>query len=652
MPKKNTNIINPKKKKWNNSDAFYLNIMIDDRDNFVRMVKRMRPRLMTLAASEEFIEAYGVGGKKASEYLLGYFALLEQTYSNVRTYTPLQNDVNVLRNDRLVGFRQSEKIADRLKKMDRNGNYPVANALKTAAVQIYGSAEPLFEDLYYMNEKLNMGLNLAEIYPESVMKKKKMSGPPSWEAYRDDHLRNIPYDIKGRQECLARAMVGAYKVHQAEHTGIHDSFSVKKAREYAEKLMKNEMFKRLSADRVAVDQLCHDAARNPQNLHKVTAQLLWPFCIAETTPGNKRDEALKERSEILTRLQKMTMLMDGTRGRSSQWKALQKSIRNIGPDEFQSGGEETLNQIFFAANEYIKDKLDGGKGAEQQKRVSQTLDVLAELAKCSPFARMKVQDIFDKVKPAIVERANEEISKIQKRVNELEKEINDGLDITKGKRISSQKAVELMKSIDAEKKQINTIKKNANSIAIRHYGAENLHRHTNNTQEFIIRDYLKELKLSGPEQERVSRTVYENYPDNDPSQLPLVPQNTVTRELKPLLKTIRSFIDSDQGEGTRMSKNEVRMNIATALALADAEMYYQPKGETGKSQVVIDMQDFNHKNNDYLNDEAVSELAGKYTAPGSRKKLAAKNRVGFDIGKLQKEYNDVVKKMNRPGKVL
>ena len=139
---------------------------------------------------------------------------------------------------------------------------------------------------------------------------------------------------KERQECLARAMVGAFKVLQAEHAGIHDSFSVKKAREYAEKLMKNEMFKKLCADRVAVDQLCHDAAANPQNLHKVTAQILWPFCIAETTPGAKRERALEERREILTRLQKMAMLMDGTRGRSSQWKAFQKNIR-----EGLSGGE-------------------------------------------------------------------------------------------------------------------------------------------------------------------------------------------------------------------------------------------------------------------------------------------------------------------------
>ena len=283
MPKQTTNIIDPKsKKKWNNSDAFYLNIMIDDRENFVRMVKRMKARLMALAASDEFKDAYGRGSKKASKDLMGCFERLEQTYTNIRfrikagNNRPQQFDPKVLREDRLEGFRQSELIADQLKLRDTNGNYHVAEALKTAADQIYGSAKPLYEDLYYMNEKLNMGLDLGQIFPESAPKKKKMMGAPSWKDYRDDHLRNIPYGIKERQECLARAMVGAFKVHQAEHAGIHDSFSVKKAREYAEKLMKNEMFKKLCADRVAVDQLCHDAAANPQNLHKVTAQILCP----------------------------------------------------------------------------------------------------------------------------------------------------------------------------------------------------------------------------------------------------------------------------------------------------------------------------------------------------------------------------------------
>ena len=165
--------------------------------------------------------------------------------------------------------------------------------------------------------------------------------------------------------------------------------------------------------------------------------MIWPFCdvdqdkAKQIEPENEiqigqENEILirpknKKYMDILKRLRDMADLMDGDKNRSSRWKLLRRSIKTINPGDPALSGEDKLNEIYIAATDYLKDKMGGSKDKAQQKRIEQTLDVLAELAKFSSFAKMKVQTVFDKVSAARLEKYRDEVSRL---LDDMEKKQN------------------------------------------------------------------------------------------------------------------------------------------------------------------------------------------------------------------------------------
>ena len=652
-----------------NPDAFYQEIMSEDRANLLKMMKGVRGRLLTLAGSEEYREALGHHAGDA-EKLSRYASDMHTAFAVIRKKKKDKKDIKGQKDaefnkrveqDEVNGLRQSEKIADFLMAKDGYGNYYRASALKEAAFALNGSTETLYEDLYYMNDKLNMGLPLREMFPASVYPKKKMSGQPSWENYRDDHLIEVPFDKKGREVCLARAMVGAFKAHQQKHTGIHDSFSVKKARSYAEDLMKTPLFKKLCEDQAAVNQLIHEAKNNPENLHRVATQILWPFSIVETQP-KKRERALAERRETMTRLKNMADLMDGYEEKNSRWNALRKSICTIDLTNPGDTGEEKLNEIFFAANNYLKDKLAGSNDRALQNRIFQTLDILAELSKCSPFAKMKVQMIFDKVKAASATRAANEI-------DVLENKIAVDKAITANAMLPLDVVNEAKDNIKANERRVKALQSYAKSFKLIYYGADRLTKHANVTNPLALNAYMEKLQPSKeqpleesliiqPKEEPV--TVFGRFPKNDASLLPRAP---VGRKALTYIKLSdctgvilsNTFVTDDQGEGIKISKEHAAMAIAASLALSETKLYYLQSNKTNNSVFMVDNTEYEDHLARYMGDPAVQKLAERYTEPGSRKELLNKDKVKnvkmlLDIDLLKQRYNEVQKELISPEK--
>ena len=663
-------------------DGFYWDVVREDNMNLRKMMKGIRGRLLTLAGSEEYSEALGDASEDAEK--LSRYASEIHTAFGIRApgKMPLEMVKKLSQKDILHGLRQSEKIGDFLLKQDPYGNYYRATALKDAAKKLNGSAETLYEDMYYMNDKLKLGLPLREMFPESVFEKKKMRGQPSWANYRDDHLRNVPFDKKEREACLARAMVGAFKAHQQEHTDIHDSFSVKKARGYAEKLMKAPLFKKLCEDQAAVNDLIHAARKHPENLHKIATQILWPFSIVETQP-KKRTIALEERREMLTRLKNMADLMDGDKSGNSKWNALRKSICTIDLKTPGATGEEKLNEIYLATENYLKDALTKSKNLAAHNRTHQALDILAELSKAGTFAKMKAQMLFDKVKDAASTLAAEKMEPLKNSIEEgktLLQRPQGNLHSPKDMERYREKTLKIAYKNADDEGVLQVLKSYAQGLKLKDFGAHRLPNHANNKKQPAIKAYMQKLQTSkefedprpfvkmkkkkpGQEQEvkeivepkEGPVTVFDPYPRNDPSRLPRIPKDRYDNSFEVIsrykncfedVKMVNSFVKDDLGDGKAITQLDAEKAIAAALALSKTKLYYCPSRRTGESQVKLDKDEYQEHWDRYVDDPVVKKLAERYTAPGSRRELLnnsnAKNvKMFLDIDLLKKRYNEV-----------
>ena len=692
------------KKKWNNSDEFYLAIWNENDTNFKNMMRGVRGRLLHIVASEEYrnnmeenevdddniiittLEEKKNNNRTPVARIMAYVSKLKQSVANVslpmRKLTPAERvrfEQNQ-RNEILTGFRQSENIAKFLQHRDKNGRYDRAKVLRDTAIQLNGSADELYEDLYYMNDKYNMGLDLRTIYPESIIHGKKMSGVPSWGKYMKKHIKDVPYDKKGREEYLAKALVGAFKDHQMRATGRRSDFSVKKARADAEKFMKNEVFIKFCENTSAVNQLIHAARKDPEILHKTAAQMIWPFCdvdqdkAKQIEPENEiqigqENEILirpknKKYMDILKRLRDMADLMDGDKNRSSRWKLLRRSIKTINPGDPALSGEDKLNEIYIAATDYLKDKMGGSKDKAQQKRIEQTLDVLAELAKFSSFAKMKVQTVFDKVSAARLEKYRDEVSRL---LDDMEKKQNKlPIDELKGFELTSvnigkyqdklgaylgvhqhldvptkQKIMSLIVDYENGKNKIAELEKhyNVGNIKILKYGADRLPAHTN------VKDQaMKDMYVQGTQHSEAYKTlksegkkVFEVLPEDDASRLSRSDRFGQYKPLKEALSKIRKFVMAEDAIEEETAINQ----IADAMALSQTHMYYQHNRTTGHSVVVIDETEYKGFLDGFKHDPAVAEIAKKYTAAGSRKVLYDPTRYYLNIDILFDDYEKI-----------
>ena len=166
-----------------NSRYFYEMVIYDS--NYKSIMAGIVPRIQSLAKSDEFKAAIGTMGETASKDL---DMLIVGLYESAGSKT---------RDDMIAAFDRSEDLTAFFNLKNENGLSFMA-ALNSAAVakdmdamsanggvapKGKSAVETLYEDIYYLNDKLNMGLDLAKLLPSSVRPKKKMEGEPSWKNY-------------------------------------------------------------------------------------------------------------------------------------------------------------------------------------------------------------------------------------------------------------------------------------------------------------------------------------------------------------------------------------------------------------------------------------------------------------------------------------
>ena len=554
-----------------NSRYFYEMVIYDS--NYKSIMAGIVPRIQSLAKSDEFKAAIGTMGETASKDL---DMLIVGLYESAGSKT---------RDDMIAAFDRSEDLTAFFNLKNENGLSFMA-ALNSAAVakdmdamsanggvatKGKSAVETLYEDIYYLNDKLNMGLDLAKLLPSSVRPKKKMEGEPSWKNYMKAHLTEVPFGIEERQDYLAKAMIAAFKDKQMRMSPEQaTAFSVKSARKYAESLKKNPMFQTMALDRNKVGKILEEGAKKPESLVKVLRQIYSPFCLVPE----------KTRKDVLTRLKKMVNLIDGPDNRSSKWQALYTSLNSIDMDNPEACGVEKLQEIYDATVKYMKGKKSLRSRADEANRFDQALDILAELAKCGEFAKMNVQTVYD-------------------RVNEVRS------------------------SKDERYKNIH----------LHQYGAMCLVDHTNSNDEIKKASYYSSIRYPDGRRPReiIPRKVFEGYPNGDMSKLPLwMPargKNCVT--VKDAVNGLKDFIKNGHREKTH---NAVKCGIALALALPETNMYYLKTGtRVGKATAVVDSEALQRNMHKYLSDPAVDRLSEMYRAPYSRDGLTDEFGSPFSI---------------------
>lgn len=527
-----------------NSNTFYDKIIKKDK-TYRSEMPEVAAYLRSLMRSDEFKMAFGERGEQVSRDLDTLFTNLEDSYGAAEL------------EDAFAGFQECDNIALVLKNKNRNG-ISCAEALMNAAIARDKSPDRLCESLYYMNEKLNMGMQLRTLLPGSIRPKKRMTGEPSWENYMKSHFTEVPYDRKGREEYIAKVLVGAYKDNQTKRpNGNPTPFSVKAARSYTEKLVKNKVFKKFCENRTQMDKFVHNMGKKPEELYKITAQIYRPFVFVPQ----------ERRMEVLGRLKKMADLMDGPRVNGVKWQALQRSMAGIDLNNPEACGEEKLKEIYDLTCDYMKGKKSIRSNDQEKNRFDQALDILAELSKCGDFAKLHVQTVFD-------------------RVNEVRLAKDD----------------------------------NYKPIKIVNYGAAKLLSHTNvrNLQrKSEYKDWLK-YPNGKPLLPTIQCKVFDKIPGGDPSRLP---KATGSGEdyliINSALKKFEPMLTSKE-----VTTNMMIRYISFVLGTADTNTYYyRTTGKTGAYRVVVNKQELNGNINNYLNDPAVRKLAVRYKPKENRQGL-------------------------------
>lgn len=244
----------------------------------------------------------------------------------------------------------------------------------------------LMDDLYYLDDKLELQMDLPRIDPDSAQKRKRMTGEPSWENYMKDHLKDIPHTKKGKEEYLAKAMVGAF-FKEREGTAQAQPFSVKEARKYADGLRKNPVFQKMCENPVTLRKMLERAQKDPSKLYTTAMHVYRPFYGIDQ----------EKRMEVLRKLKAMESLMDPPDGRSSSYRALYESIHSIDLDDPDKCGEEKLAEILEKDLAYLKGKKAYRDTDDKVRRFNQGMDVLFTLATVGPAAKMQAETVLDRV---------------------------------------------------------------------------------------------------------------------------------------------------------------------------------------------------------------------------------------------------------------
>ena len=469
--------------------------------------------------------------------------------------------------------------------------------LKKAAKINKMPMENFFKDLHYMNETLDLGLNMQKLDPESVVPKVAVEAG-SWEIYALEHLTRPPYSPKERVECLARAFAGVFLAGEKTRNPAAKEYPLSRvnADRMTKYIMQQPAFKRLTKDPRVVDELLEKG--------RVKPDLLFDDVVRCRQPFYKIEEPDKYR-EILGNLKKMEPLMDNANAYDAKWKALRESISSIDlnhadPEKY---GERKLQEILDKTTAFMKGKKSLRQNQVHAKCFDQSLDILAELAKGSRYAEAEAQSLVD-------------------RINEVRSNKDN----------------------------------NYRNIGLRSYGATHIQKHTTSRDENLINNYINNRKYKDgvkPEIEREVRMVFQPYPKNDFSLLHAAPKEMKAEKVRHAANRYRKFLLSEKeisGLHVRVFPNDIRKGLAGILALSECQMYVRESKKTGESDVVLDKDFLDKKQWQYFNDAALTPLVQKYSKIEARRQLSngSNDILDVNVNQLREEF-DALKKAVKAG---
>ena len=532
------------------------------------------------------------------------------------------------------------------------------------------TVDKLYDDLYYLNDVYELGLNFGKILPESKAQTKRVPGEKSWENYAIAHGgKGIPHSPKEKEEALAKMLVGAYKSNQDPQ----EPFDLNRARALAKNLMSKPAFKGLASNPEEVRGLLDSVKANPDELdpnkekldhaksmHNEFLMLSRPFYVhnsEEVTYKNVGVGVLTEEKSkvILTRLKAMTGLMLPPDGRSKEYAALYRSLESIDINDPNNSGEKKLQEIFDANCAYMKGRKSLRKSKVEKREFEDSLHVMKELGNCGKHAKYAV-------------------SSVENRINE----------VRLGKK---QPAVNLFKYVAEEKRHKGygfssmvarakldhrVTEETLTDIKNRVVKQENAFK----TASGIVPDKKLDRKVFDPldppengdiqKSPNADRVRFKGMPDW--SRLADFPKSASEADtVKSSLKTCSNLLDYNK----TLRDIDVAMDFATLFGLADTQKYYnahptQHQKDNYYNRVVVDQLEIINNTGKYGNDPVLRELAKRYQDPAVRKELFSSpdpqaeggirtitnplDISGVHFNKLKKEYDALKLEMEQKEK--
>jgi len=549
-------------------------------ENYRKYMSGPVARLQTLAHAAEFKAIRPGRGSELTEedVLTDIASALSDTYGSL--------DSGEIK----AGITNGRKLASFLKKRNRDGK-SYFDIMREEALANGIAIQTFYEDMYYLDDVLELGLDIPSLDRKSVPEKYEIKEGMGWDEYSYAHLVNIPYSMKGREDYLARALTGAFLAGEKKRNenATEVPFTLKNAERLTKQIKDKPVFRQLCKDPDKVKAMLAEGREDPDRLFNMSVSLTRPF-YATTR---------EKRKEILERLKNMEPLLDGPTSKDEKWSRLHASIRSIDLSDPEKSGERKMQEILNNVTDYMKGRKSLRKSKNLQNRFDQAMDVLAELAGANEFAQSAAQ--------ILVDRTNE---------------------------------VRLGHDRDYDR------------ISLKQFGARRIAGHTNTKDRFLVKNYqdtVEPRKAPRREEKRYKANIFEPYPELDAKLLERQPKGIAPMEVKDATSELTGF-----ALGGEMSQRESLEMLSNILALSECQMYVREGRRTGETKVVFDSGKFMELSGKYMNDPAVKQLAGRLTDPDERRNYmnSEDDCLDFNLDKMRSDIDGIRKEISGAQKQL
>ena len=279
------------------------------------------------------------------------------------------------------GVRQSHQFKELLGTRGPNGG-TFYDAMKAAAIK-QGKLDTFYNDMAYIDHAFQMGIDLPKRDPESV-KKAHPEHTTTWADYKREHLDNVPHEPEAKKDYLAKVLVSAFE--EGVTPVRQRPFSPDRAEKFAKQLKEQPVFKKFCEDPGRVNDLLKNDPSKPGKHYNALMNMYRPF-------GNISKE---KANSVLRKIKGMLPYMEGKEAHNNKWKELVESIETIDLDDPNNSGEKKLQELFDKTTGYEKGRKSLRKKEVERKCFDQSMDVLAELAKCGQYAKAAAETVVDR----------------------------------------------------------------------------------------------------------------------------------------------------------------------------------------------------------------------------------------------------------------